>query len=111
MICGFLIRLILFLYFNFNPAKIFMGDTGAMFLGYIIAVISLQGLFKNVTMISFIVPIIGDGEADLSKHLFMFDVCFDMMLVSSVIWLVFALASNILNKLPRGAMSRQRGKL
>ncbi len=47
-----------FLKYNFHPAKIFMGDTGAMFLGYIIAIISLQGLFKNVTMISFIVPVI-----------------------------------------------------
>ena len=47
-----------FLKYNFHPAKVFMGDTGAMFLGYIIAVISLQGLFKNVTMISFIVPVI-----------------------------------------------------
>jgi hypothetical protein len=41
--------------------------------------------------ISFVVPIIGDGEADLSKHLFMFDVCFDMMLVTSVVWLIFAI--------------------
>lgn len=46
-----------FLVYNFYPAKIFMGDTGAMFLGYIIAVMSLLG-FKNVTMISFIIPII-----------------------------------------------------
>lgn len=46
-----------FLKYNFHPAKIFMGDTGALFLGYIIAVLSLQG-FKNVTMISLIVPII-----------------------------------------------------
>lgn len=46
-----------FLKYNFHPAKIFMGDTGAMFLGYIIAVLSLMG-FKNVTMISFIVPVI-----------------------------------------------------
>ncbi|MED3708219.1 glycosyltransferase family 4 protein [Peribacillus frigoritolerans] len=46
-----------FLKYNFHPAKIFMGDTGALFLGYIIAVLSLLG-FKNVTMISLIVPII-----------------------------------------------------
>ena len=44
-----------FLCHNFNPAKIFMGDSGSMFLGYIIAVIALLG-FKNVTMTSFIVP-------------------------------------------------------
>ncbi|MGD6848999.1 glycosyltransferase family 4 protein [Rossellomorea aquimaris] len=46
-----------FLYFNFHPAKIFMGDTGALFLGYMIAVLSMLG-FKNVTMISLIVPLI-----------------------------------------------------
>ncbi|MEW8970534.1 MAG: MraY family glycosyltransferase [Mesobacillus sp.] len=46
-----------FLIYNFHPAKIFMGDTGALFLGYMIAVLSLLG-FKNVTFISFIVPVI-----------------------------------------------------
>lgn len=46
-----------FLIFNFYPAKIFMGDTGALFLGYMISVLSLLG-YKNVTFISFIVPVI-----------------------------------------------------
>ncbi|MEH7253899.1 MraY family glycosyltransferase [Neobacillus niacini] len=46
-----------FLFYNFHPAKIFMGDTGALFLGYIIAVLSLLG-YKNVTFISLIIPII-----------------------------------------------------
>ncbi|MEE1132274.1 MAG: MraY family glycosyltransferase [Caryophanon sp.] len=46
-----------FLVFNFHPAKIFMGDTGALFLGFMISVIALLG-FKNVTIISFIIPII-----------------------------------------------------
>jgi UDP-GlcNAc:undecaprenyl-phosphate/decaprenyl-phosphate GlcNAc-1-phosphate transferase len=46
-----------FLKYNFHPAKIFMGDTGALFLGYMISVLSLLG-FKNVTFISFIVPVI-----------------------------------------------------
>jgi len=45
-----------FLYHNFNPATIFMGDSGSMFLGYMIAVIALLG-YKNVTFTSFIVPI------------------------------------------------------
>src|SRR5690625_775653 len=45
-----------FLPFNFYPAKIFMGDTGALFLGYMISVLALLG-FKNVTIISFIIPI------------------------------------------------------
>lgn len=46
-----------FLIYNFHPAKIFMGDTGAMFLGFIISVLSLLG-FKNVTLVSLIIPII-----------------------------------------------------
>ncbi len=47
-----------FLPYNFNPAKIFMGDTGSMFLGYILACISVQGLMKTYTVISFAVPIL-----------------------------------------------------
>lgn len=47
-----------FLPYNMNPAKIFMGDTGAMFLGYILATTSIQGLFKFYAMISFAVPFI-----------------------------------------------------
>lgn len=46
-----------FLVYNFHPAKIFMGDTGALFLGFMIAVISLLG-FKNVTLFSLLIPVI-----------------------------------------------------
>ncbi|MDV2684316.1 MraY family glycosyltransferase [Alkalihalophilus lindianensis] len=46
-----------FLYHNFNPAKIFMGDTGALFLGFMISVISLLG-FKNITLFSLLIPVI-----------------------------------------------------
>ncbi|MBF7096139.1 glycosyltransferase family 4 protein [Alkalibacter mobilis] len=46
-----------FLIYNFHPAKIFMGDTGAMFLGYIISVMALMG-FRNATFISFVVPVL-----------------------------------------------------
>lgn len=46
-----------FLPFNSNPAKIFMGDTGALFLGYTMAVISVSGVFKLHTVISFIIPL------------------------------------------------------
>lgn len=47
-----------FLPFNFNPARIFMGDTGAMFLGFTLAVLSVQGCFKLDGIISFWVPIL-----------------------------------------------------
>ena len=45
-----------FLPFNFNPAKTFMGDTGATFLGFILACISIQGPFK--TYVAFVLPFI-----------------------------------------------------
>jgi UDP-GlcNAc:undecaprenyl-phosphate/decaprenyl-phosphate GlcNAc-1-phosphate transferase len=47
-----------FLFYNFHPAKIFMGDTGALFLGYSISILSLLGLYKSVTLFSFLIPII-----------------------------------------------------
>ncbi|MGY3715240.1 glycosyltransferase family 4 protein [Sutcliffiella cohnii] len=47
-----------FLFYNFHPAKIFMGDTGALFLGYCIAVFSLLGLYKSVTLFSLVIPVI-----------------------------------------------------
>lgn len=47
-----------FLIHNFYPAKIYMGDTGSLFLGYSIAVISILGLFKKITLFSFVIPII-----------------------------------------------------
>ena len=45
-----------FLLHNFNPAKIFMGDSGSMFLGFIIAVITLLG-FKSILTSSIIIPL------------------------------------------------------
>ncbi|GFH39609.1 glycosyltransferase family 4 protein [Lactococcus insecticola] len=43
--------------FNFNPALIYLGDTGALFLGFMIAVLSLQGL-KNATAVAVLTPMI-----------------------------------------------------
>lgn len=45
-----------FLPFNMNPAKIFMGDTGANFLGFILATLSVMGAFKSYAVISFVFP-------------------------------------------------------
>ncbi|MFC6333189.1 hypothetical protein ACFP56_11190 [Paenibacillus septentrionalis] len=45
-----------------------------------------------VGLIGYFVPIVGDGMADLSKHLFMFNVVFDMMLVASVMWVIVKLS-------------------
>ena len=61
-----------FLPYNLNPAKIFMGDTGSTFLGFILAVVSIQGLFKYATIISFAVPFLMLG-------LPIFDTCFAIL--------------------------------
>lgn len=58
-----------FLPYNFNPAKIFMGDTGATFLGFVLACMSVTGLFKLYAVISFAVPLLVLGVP-------LFDICF-----------------------------------
>ncbi len=58
-----------FLPYNFNPAKIFMGDTGATFLGFILASLSIQGMFKLYAIVSFAVPFLILGIP-------IFDICF-----------------------------------
>ncbi len=50
-----------FLPYNRNPAKIFMGDTGALLLGYVLATVSIMGLFKMYAVISFAVPFLVVG--------------------------------------------------
>lgn len=47
-----------FLPYNFNPAKLFMGDTGALFLGFILSTVSVQGLFKGYAIISIAAPLL-----------------------------------------------------
>lgn len=61
-----------FLPYNLNPAKIFMGDTGSTFLGFILATVSIQGLFKFYAIISFAVPFLMLG-------LPIFDTCFAIL--------------------------------
>ena len=46
-----------FISYNFHPATIFAGDSGSMFMGFIISVIALLG-FKNITLTSFIIPLL-----------------------------------------------------
>ncbi len=47
-----------FLPFNFNPAKIFMGETGSAFLGFTLGVISIQGALKSYAAISIAIPLL-----------------------------------------------------
>lgn len=41
-----------------------------------------------IAAVAFVVPLVGDGEADMHKHLFLFNVCFDVVFVTGVVWLV-----------------------
>ena len=50
-----------FIRYNFNPATIFMGDTGSMFIGYMLAAISVYGAVKTATTVALFVPAIALG--------------------------------------------------
>lgn len=50
-----------FLPFNFNPAKIFMGDGGSLFLGMMLAGLSVMGPMKGATAIATVVPLLALG--------------------------------------------------
>lgn len=50
-----------FLKYNFHPARIFMGDAGATFLGYVLAAVAIDGAFKSATLVSLAVPVLALG--------------------------------------------------
>jgi UDP-GlcNAc:undecaprenyl-phosphate GlcNAc-1-phosphate transferase len=50
-----------FLFYNFNPATIFMGDTGSMFLGFVLATTAIQTNQKSATAVAIVVPILALG--------------------------------------------------
>jgi UDP-GlcNAc:undecaprenyl-phosphate GlcNAc-1-phosphate transferase len=50
-----------FLFYNVNPATIFMGDTGSMFLGFVLATTAIQTNQKSATVIALVVPIVALG--------------------------------------------------
>ena len=47
-----------FLPYNFNPAKIFMGDSGSLFLGFMLAVLSIEGVAKSATVVATMAPVL-----------------------------------------------------
>lgn len=47
-----------FLRYNFHPAKVFMGDTGSLFLGFNLSVLAIMGVAKSVTFISLAAPVL-----------------------------------------------------
>jgi len=61
-----------FLFFNFNPAKIFMGDCGSMFLGFTLATASVMSSNKSVTLVGLALPFLALGVP-------IFDMLFSML--------------------------------
>jgi UDP-GlcNAc:undecaprenyl-phosphate GlcNAc-1-phosphate transferase len=47
-----------FLRYNFNPASLFMGDTGAMFLGFMLSALSVEGALKGAATVALAVPVL-----------------------------------------------------
>jgi len=58
-----------FLPVNFNPAKIFMGESGSAFIGFTLAVVSMQGTLKSYTALSIFIPVIAFGLPILDTFL------------------------------------------
>jgi len=50
-----------FLFYNFHPAKIFMGDAGALFIGFVLACLSIKGPMKGATFATMFVPLLALG--------------------------------------------------
>lgn len=58
VLLGFIGACLGFLRYNFHPATIFLGDTGSMFIGFTLGVISLQTVTKNSFLVSFTIPLL-----------------------------------------------------
>lgn len=80
LIIGLLAALLAFLFYNWNPAKMYMGDTGSQFLGILLAALSINHLWNPVTteefaisrqflipIISFIIPIIDTTTVTIKR--------------------------------------------
>lgn len=61
-----------FLFFNFNPARIFLGDSGSMFLGFVLATISIWTQRKGATAVAVLIPVIALGVPLLDTTLSFF---------------------------------------
>jgi len=58
LVCGALVgSLVGFLRYNFNPARIFLGDSGSLFVGFMLAVLSVHGSMKSATAVLALVPL------------------------------------------------------
>ncbi|UHA74785.1 glycan biosynthesis hexose transferase WsfD [Paenibacillus sp. 481] len=83
---------------DFPPNLIFYVACFAIYIGVIVGeyfrkryakhLLDVMLLISLIGMFSVVVPLAGDGEADLGKHLFLFSVSFDIMIIGALIWIV-----------------------
>src|SRR5207245_11770464 len=50
-----------FLRYNFNPATIFLGDCGSLFIGFLLSALALEGAQKAPTIIAIAIPVVSFG--------------------------------------------------
>jgi UDP-GlcNAc:undecaprenyl-phosphate GlcNAc-1-phosphate transferase len=73
LLCALLGGTILgFLRYNFHPASIFLGDSGSLFLGYCLSLISIEGAYKGAAVLSIMVPLLALGLPIIDTLLAMF---------------------------------------
>lgn len=58
-----------FLRFNFNPASIFLGDCGSLFIGFMLSALALQGMQKSPTIVAVAIPVVSFGLPILETSL------------------------------------------
>lgn len=61
--------LVAFLYYNFNPASVFMGDCGSLFIGFVLATYSLTGSAQANSLMAFMLPLLAMGVPVLDTGL------------------------------------------
>jgi hypothetical protein len=81
-IAAFFLLYLLVLLFEYYKAFKRTGD------GYAVLKTNMFVLLWTIGVSQFFIPILGDGEVDLEKHMFLYNLCFDLMLISAVIWIV-----------------------
>jgi UDP-GlcNAc:undecaprenyl-phosphate/decaprenyl-phosphate GlcNAc-1-phosphate transferase len=50
-----------FLRYNFNPATIFLGDSGSLFIGFVLSALALEGAQKAPTIVAVAIPVVSFG--------------------------------------------------
>ena len=58
-----------FLRFNFNPATIFLGDSGSLFIGFVLSALALEGAQKAPTIVAVAIPVVSFGLPILETSL------------------------------------------